>query len=148
MKLQHYSVSTDNTSLAREQNNMYLAWMFHTAQSVTDRSCIICHAHDRSPTPHFMLPMVNLTECLTDSYLVEFLCPTVCLFGALSVDFGPSWMHNASSSFLFRPVSTRVSAFVPVRPSLPRSTICLCSLFGVYPVGNLSACCNACNAVM
>lgn len=113
----------------------------HTTQSVMDRTCLVCH--DRSPAPHLMLPMGNLSECLTDPYSSEFFCPTVCLFGALSVDFGPSWMHNARASCLFQPMSTRVSAFVPIRLSLPMFfPVCLCSLFGVYPVGNLSTRCN------
>lgn len=141
MKLQYYSISTANTSLTEEQSNMYMAWMVHTARSVTDRSCLVCH--DRSLTPHFMLPMGNLTECLTTPYSVDFLCPTVCLLGALSADFGPSWMYNASSSCLFHPVTTQVSTFVRVQPSLPSFfPICLCSSVGVYPVGNVSARCN------
>lgn len=52
-------------------------------------------------------------------------------------------MRNASSSCLFEPISTQVAAFVPVHLSLPPFfPVCLCSLFGVYPVGNLSSRCN------
>lgn len=36
MKLQRYSIATDNISLVQEQNNLYLVCMFYTARSVTN----------------------------------------------------------------------------------------------------------------
>lgn len=131
MKLQCYSITTDNISLAQDQSNMYLAWIFHMARLVTDHLCLVCH--DRSTGHHFMLPLGDLKECLAKPYTEDFLCPTVCLLGAISVGFGPT----ISSSCEFHPVQTQGSGSMPVRTNGPRSSsLCLCSKHIVYPVGN------------
>lgn len=88
MKLQHYSITFNNSSLVRDQTNMYLAWIFHTAQSVTDRSCLVCH--DRSSSPHLMFPMGDLAECLAQPYTEEFLCLTICLLAPSQLIMAPS----------------------------------------------------------
>ncbi|KAF4070230.1 hypothetical protein AMELA_G00291430, partial [Ameiurus melas] len=141
MKLQHYSLLTDNQTLDFDHTNLYLSWMFHTARSVTDKSCLVCH--DRRSAPHLMFPLGNTTECLSSPYTEEFLCPTICLLGSMSATLGPDWMHNVSSSCLYQPMHTDDSAFVKVRDELPdRMPFCLCSDLGVYPVGNLSYRCD------
>lgn len=139
MKLQRYSISTDHTTVTCVQSNMYLAWMFHTARSVTDWSCLVCHY--RINAPHLMLPLEDLAECLAEAYAENFLCPTICLLGALSASYGPECMYNLSSSGAFHPVHTPDSRTVPVHADILLSfPVCLRSPYGIYPVGDLANC--------
>lgn len=109
---------------------MYLAWMFHNARSVTDRSCLVCH--DRSPAPHLMLPMGKLSECLTDPYSVEFLCPTVCLFGALSVLILAQCGCIMLARACFNPCPLRCRLLSPFDRLYPCSSRYASALFLVY----------------
>lgn len=129
MKLQRYSISSDHTTVTCVQSNMYLAWMFHTARSITDRSCLVCHY--RINAPHLMLPLEDLAECLAEPYAENFLCPTICLLGTLSASYGPEWMHNLSSSGAFHPVHTPDSTTVPVRADILLSSLSTLALWDI-----------------
>lgn len=129
IKLQRYSLLPYNQTLNFDHTNLYLSWMFHTARSVTDKSCLVCH--DRRSAPHLMFPLGNTTECLAHPYTEDFLCPTICLLGSMSATLGPDWIHNVSSFCLYQPMHTDACPFAcaPLLVSI---------LWATYPIAVMS----------